>query len=65
MRKKFNVTGLCVPRKHYMVNLDSRLEEMKEMVDEGVYFAIHRSRQYGKTTLLHALESFIKQNILS
>ncbi len=38
MRKRFNVTGLCVPRKHYMVNLENRLAQAKEMVEEGAYF---------------------------
>ncbi len=60
MRKRFNVTGLCIPQKHYMVNLAQRLARIKEMVDEGAYFTIHRARQYGKTTLLYALESYLK-----
>lgn len=59
MRKEFNITGLCVPRKHYMVNLDDRLERMKKMVDKGNYFAINRARQYGKTTTLAALANYL------
>ena len=55
MRREFNITGLCVPEKHYMVNLDSRLEQMKKMVDKGNYFVVSRARQYGKTTILAAL----------
>ena len=42
MRKEFNITGLCVPGKHYMVDLGSRLEQMKKMVDQGQYFTINR-----------------------
>ena len=57
MRKEFNITGLCVPKKHYMVNLNSRLEQLKKMVDKGSYFAVNRARQYGKTTMLAALRS--------
>ena len=64
MGKRFNVTGLCVPRKHYMVNLEDRLAQVKEMVDEGAYFTIHRARQYGKTTLLYALEEYLKTDYL-
>ncbi len=64
MRKRFNVTGLCVPRKHYMVNLEGRLAQAKEMVEEGAYFTIHRARQYGKTTLLYALEEYLKPDYL-
>lgn len=64
MRKRFNVTGLCVPQKHYMVDLAGRLAQIRKMVDEGAYFTIHRARQYGKTTLLHALESYLKTDYL-
>ena len=55
MRRKFNTTGLCVPDKHYMVDLGSRLEEIKALVADGAYFTINRARQYGKTTTLLAL----------
>jgi len=38
-----------------MVNIDGRLEEIRQMVDRGEYFAINRARQYGKTTTLSRL----------
>ena len=47
--KVFNTTGLCVPEKHYMVDLTERLVQIKAMVDAGKYFTINRARQYGKT----------------
>ena len=53
--RKFNTTGLCVPRKHYMVDISDRVARMREMVDGGDYFCINRARQYGKTTVLAAL----------
>ena len=53
--KKFNITGTCFPNKHYMVDLTSRVAQIKAMVDDGAYFCINRGRQYGKTTTLHAL----------
>lgn len=53
--KSFNVTGLCVPSKHFMVNLESRIKQIREMIDAGDYFVINRARQYGKTTTLAAL----------
>lgn len=53
--KSFNVTGLCVPSKHYMVSLESRIKQIREMIDAGDYFVINRARQYGKTTTLAAL----------
>ena len=52
MERYFNITGCCNPQEHYMVNLDSRLAQIKKMVDKGQYFCINRGRQYGKTTLL-------------
>lgn len=61
MRKEFNITGLCTPKKHYMVNLDNRLKLMKKMVDKGNYFVISRARQYGKTTTLAALADYLKE----
>ena len=62
--KKFNVKGLCIPRKHYMVDLSSRLEKMKALVDEEEYFVINRARQYGKTTILAALEQELADDYL-
>jgi hypothetical protein len=51
----FNTTGVCIPEKHYMVDLDGRLTQIKAMVDRGDYFTINRGRQYGKTTTLREL----------
>ena len=56
----FNITGQCNPQVHYMVNLDGRLTEIKKLVDRGDYFVINRARQYGKTTTLKALVSYLK-----
>jgi hypothetical protein len=64
MQRYFNITGACNPHEHYMVNLDSRLAEIKKMVDMGKYFVINRGRQYGKTTTLNALEEFLSQNYI-
>lgn len=60
MKKEFNITGLCVQKKHYMVDLRNRLEYMAEMVDSGKYFAFSRARQYGKTTTLAALADSLR-----
>ncbi|MBO5599327.1 MAG: AAA-like domain-containing protein [Oribacterium sp.] len=53
--KEFNTTAVCIPSKHYMVDLSDRVKEIKKLVDDGKYFAINRARQYGKTTTLTAL----------
>lgn len=61
MRKHFNTEGCCYPDEHYMVNLDSRLKEIKRMVDAGKYFSVNRGRQYGKTTMIAALENELEE----
>lgn len=62
--KKFNTTGICRPEKHYMVDIQERLIQIKEMVDDGQYFVINRARQYGKTTTLFALKKFLAKDYL-
>ena len=53
--KEFNTTAVCIPEKHYMVDLTERVKEIRKMVDAGKYFTINRARQYGKTTTIDAL----------
>lgn len=53
--KAFNTTGVCVPEKHYMVDITERVRRICKMVEAGNYFCINRARQYGKTTTLAAL----------
>ena len=62
MPKVFNTTGLCVPEKHYMVNIDKRLRDIKVLVDEENYFTINKARQYGKTTTLRALYRYLQDD---
>lgn len=65
MKRRFNVTGSCSPKWHYMVRLDSRLEEIREnFVDNGSYFVINRGRQYGKTTTLKMLKQYLKEDYI-
>ncbi|MBR1628689.1 MAG: AAA family ATPase, partial [Lachnospiraceae bacterium] len=59
--KKFNTTAVCIPSKHYMVDLSDRVREIKKMVDEGEYFTINRARQYGKTTTLNELRKVLEK----
>ncbi len=62
MSKIFNVTGNCDPERHYMVDLNTRLEALKKLVDSGQYITINKARQYGKTTTLIALESSLSDD---
>jgi hypothetical protein len=55
LMRDFNITGLCVPDKHYMADTSEKIEKIIQMVDKGLYFTINRARQFGKTTTLNFL----------
>lgn len=42
--KRFNTKAVCIPSKHYMVDLTGKVAEIKKMVDAGEYFTINRAR---------------------
>jgi len=54
--KRFNVTGLCVPEKHYMADISGKITQIKNLVDDECYFTIEKPIKYGKTTILKFLE---------
>ena len=60
--KSFNTTAVCIPSKHYMVDLSDRVKAIRRLVDEGKYFAINRARQYGKTTTLNLLRDYLAED---
>ncbi|MBR1865164.1 MAG: AAA-like domain-containing protein [Lachnospiraceae bacterium] len=63
--KEFNITGICIPEKHYMVDISDKIERItSELVDKGKYFTLNRARQYGKTTTLNLLSRNLRQNAL-
>ena len=62
--KRFNTTGLCNPKKHYMVDISDKLEKIKVLIENEEYFLINRPRQYGKTTTLTALENSLSGEYL-
>ena len=65
MAKYFNVTGICIPEKHYMADISATVRAITEtLVDRGAYFTINRARQYGKTTTLYLLEKSSASAIL-
>ncbi|MEM7184712.1 MAG: hypothetical protein AAF518_27705 [Spirochaetota bacterium] len=47
--KRFNITGTCIPHKHYMVDITGKLEQIIPLIDAGEYLVINRPRQFGKT----------------
>jgi len=59
MTRSFNAAGSCDPQLHYMVDIQSKLEEIRALIDSGAYFTINRARQYGKTTTIKALKKYL------
>lgn len=64
MERYFNITGVCNPKYHYMVDIGPRLAEIKKLIDRGNYFTINRARQYGKTTTLRALSEYLNEDYI-
>lgn len=64
IKKKFNTTGVCIPDKHYMVNVKEKINSISKMVHRGEYFVINKPRQYGKTTIMYMLEEALKEEYL-
>jgi Predicted AAA-ATPase. len=61
MAKKFNVTGTCIPNKHYMVDISNKINKIIKLIEDEEYLVINRPRQYGKTTTLFLLSNRLKQ----
>ena len=62
--REFNVTGICVPEMHYMVDISEKVEQIFKLVEGKKYFTINRSRQYGKTTTLGRLEKRLEDEYI-
>lgn len=62
MEKQFNVTGTCIPNRHYVVDTSNKLRKIIKLIDNQEYFIINRPRQYGKTTTLFMLEKTLMEN---
>lgn len=62
MNKEFNVTGVCVPELHYMVDISNKIDSIMKLIEKGKYFTINRPRQYGKTTTLCTLRERLQNS---
>jgi hypothetical protein len=62
--REFNVTGICVPDMHYMVDISEKVEQIFKLVEGKKYFSINRGRQYGKTTTIGMLEKRMLNNYI-
>ncbi|MEG0640315.1 MAG: AAA-like domain-containing protein, partial [Clostridia bacterium] len=64
-KKRFNVTGPCIPALHYMVDTSKMIDLIvRDYVDAGEYFTMNRARQYGKTTTLGLLEKALRDQFV-
>ena len=64
MARVFNTTGSCHPELHYMVNIENKLVQIKKLIDSGAYFTINRARQYGKTTTIEGLRTYLEDDYI-
>lgn len=65
MPKRFNVTGICIPERHYMVDTGDKIQQIiHDYIEQDAYFTINRARQYGKTTTLRLLEHALEDDYL-
>ena len=62
--KKFNVTGPCAPEEDYMADISEKIAGIKKLIEDRSYFTVNKARQYGKTTILAALERSIKDEYI-
>jgi len=62
MTKEFNITGTCIPEKHYMADTREKLDAIETLITQGKYFTINRPRQYGKTTTMYLLGQQLKDS---
>ena len=63
--KRFNVTGVCIPVMHYMVDTSAKIDTIiRDYIEPGTYFVINRARQYGKTTTLALLSEKLRDHFL-
>ena len=62
MKKRFNVTGTCIPEKHYMIDVSKKLKKILQLIENEEYFIINKPRQYGKTTTLFLLNKMLKDD---
>ena len=61
MKKRFNITGICLRQYHYMVDTSAKMQKTMSMVEAGEYFIINRPRQYGKTTTLELIQDDLEK----
>ena len=59
MKKEFNITGVCFPKRHYMMDTRAKMATIMDMVEQRQYIIINRPQQHGVSTILHHLENVL------
>ena len=49
--RKFNVTGICVPDMHYMVDISGKIEQIFRLMEEKAYFIIDKANEASNNSL--------------
>lgn len=62
--RRFNVTGACVNKQHYMADISDKLDQIIGLIEYGDYLTINCPRQYGKTTSLALLDKALSEKYL-
>lgn len=62
--KEFNTEAVCIPERHYMVDISDKIQQIEKLIAHGDYFTINRARQYGKTTTISTLFRKLKDKYL-
>lgn len=64
-KKEFNITGLCIPKLHYMADTSGKVDQIIERyIERGAYFTMNCARQYGKTTTLELLYQRLREDYI-
>lgn len=62
MKRRFNDTGLCVRKMHYMVDMTPQVKIIfDQFIEYGEYFSVISGRQFGKTTTLFKISKLLEK----
>ncbi len=61
MGRRFNVSGMCFPDRHYMLPPLRRLPTVRALIEDQAYFVLHAPRQTGKSTALRTLAAALTE----
>jgi hypothetical protein len=50
--KRFNTTGICISKKHFMVNIDNKLKKIIKLIEEDSYISCDGLENYVVMTFL-------------